>query len=794
MQDFEKLGAFYLGRRHDLATRATGDALVLYDSRDLVTHAAIIGMTGSGKTGLGIDLLEEAAIDGVPAIAIDPKGDLGNLLLTFPDLSPASFRPWVDPAEAARRGVTPDAFAEAQAEAWRTGLGRWGQDAARIARLRQAVDLAIYTPGSTAGLPLSILKSFDAPPPELIEDGEVFAERVTAAVTGLLTLAGLVVDPVTSREHILLSTIVATAWRNGEPLDLPALIGRVQTPPMQKVGVLELDAFFPAKDRFELAMRLNNLLASPAFATWLEGEPLDVGQLLYTPAGTPRLSVISIAHLGDAERMFFVSMLCGQVLSWMRRQAGTTSLRAILYMDEVAGYLPPTANPPSKAPLLTLLKQARAFGVGLVLATQNPVDLDYKALSNIGTWLLGRLQTERDKLRVLDGLEGALSGSGHFDRGDVDRQLSALGKRIFLLHNVHDDGPTVFETRWAMSYLAGPLTRDQIRTLMAPRKAAAAPAPPPAPAAPATTAAPATPPAAPPSPAPAASARPVLPPDVPQFFVPARALGPVRYQPRVFCVGSVAFTDAKLGVNEARSVGVLATPSDGPTPIDWQAVAPATIALGDLDPAPDANATFDALPAVAGKARSYAAWEKEFARWLYATQTLDLLKDAESGLVSAPGEQEREFRIRLQQALRERRDAAAEKLRQKYAPKLAAATERLRKAEQAVAREKEQAAGSMWEAGATLVGALFGNRRLTTAASGAGRVLRQRSDVGRAAENVEAIKQQIQDLDAQLQAELEALAASSDAAQRPLASVSLTPKKTNVTVQRVVLAWVPAGE
>jgi hypothetical protein len=656
----------------------------------------------------------------------------------------------VDPAEAARRGLAPEAFAEAQAEAWREGLARWGQDGARIERLRKAVDLAIYTPGSTAGLPLSILKSFDAPPPELIEDGEVFAERVTAAVTGLLTLAGLNVDPVTSREHILLATIVSAAWRNGEPLDLPALIGRVQTPPMQKVGVLELDAFFPAKDRFELAMRLNNLLASPAFSTWLEGEPLDVGQLLYTPAGTPRLSVISIAHLGDAERMFFVSMLCGQVLSWMRRQPGTTSLRAILYMDEVAGYLPPTANPPSKAPLLTLLKQARAFGVGLVLATQNPVDLDYKALSNIGTWLLGRLQTERDKLRVLDGLEGALSGGGHFDRGDVDRQLSALGKRIFLLHNVHDEGPTVFETRWAMSYLAGPLTRDQIRALMVARKAATPEAATAAVAAAPAAAPPSAPSAGSPAAAQAASTRPVLPPDVPQFFVPARTLGPVRYQPRVFCAGSVTFTEAKLGVNETRSVSVLAQPTDGPEAIDWHAVAPTGIALGDLDPAPDPAASFDELPAVAGKARSYGAWEKEFARWLFATQTLDLLKDAESGLVSSPGEPERDFRIRLQHVLREQRDGAAEKLRQKYAPKLAAATERLRKAEQAVAREKEQAAGSMWEAGATLVGALFGNRRLTTAASGAGRVLRQRSDVGRATENVEAIKQQIQDLDAQV--------------------------------------------
>ncbi len=803
MQDFEKLGVFYLGRHHDPATRSTGESPVLYDSRDLVTHAAIIGMTGSGKTGLGLDLLEEAAIDGVPAIAIDPKGDLGNLLLTFPDLSPASFRPWGDPAEAARKQMSVDDFAASQAETWRTGLARWGQDGARIQRLRDSADFAIYTPGSNAGLPLSILRSFEPPPPDQLADQELLAERVNTVVSGLLTLAGIDADPVTSREHILLSTILTAAWRGGETMDLAALIGRVQSPPVQKVGVIDLDAFFPAKDRFALALRLNNLLASPSFATWLEGEPLDVGQLLYTPEGRPRISVVSIAHLNDAERMFFVSILCGQVVSWMRRQAGTTSLRAILYMDELTGYLPPSANPPSKAPLLTLLKQARAFGVGLVLATQNPVDLDYKALSNIGTWLLGRLQTERDKLRVLDGLEGALSAGGHFSRADVDRQLSALGKRVFLLHNVHDAAPTVFETRWAMSYLAGPLTRDQIRTLMAPRKAApAVPAPPvPAPAVQGPVAAmPAAPPP-PTSPAPApppaaagtAATRPVLPPDVPQFFVASRALGAPRYQPQVFCAGSVQFTDAKIGINEARTVSVLATVSDGPQPIDWQSVTPTDVALGDLGRDPEADATFDPLPAVAARAKSYGEWEKEFSRWLFATQRLDLMKDADSGVVSAPGESERDFRIRLQQIVRERRDAAAGKLKEKYAPKLAAATEKLRKTEQAVVREQNQATGSMWQAGVSLVGALLGNRRVVTAARGAGQVIQQRSDVTRAREDVEAARQRIEDLDAQLRADLEALGSAADASQRPLTAVALTPAKANVSVQRVVLAWVPVA-
>src|SRR5687768_9276930 len=235
---------------------------------------------------------------------------------------------------------------------------------------------------------------------------------------------------------------------------------------------MDLDSFFPSNDRFELAMALNHLLASPSFASWMEGDPLDIPTILHTPAGKPRLAIFSIAHLGDAERMFFVSLLLNQVLGWMRAQSGTTSLRAILYMDEIFGYFPPVANPPSKLPLLTLLKQGRAFGLGVVLTTQNPVDLDYKGLSNAGTWFIGRLQTERDKVRVLEGLEGIAVGTGQkFDRQEMDQLLAGLSTRIFLMNNTHDELPEVFQTRWTMSYLRGPLTRTQIKSLMDPLKA-----------------------------------------------------------------------------------------------------------------------------------------------------------------------------------------------------------------------------------------------------------------------------------------------------------------------------------
>ncbi len=393
MHDFEKLGLFYLGKTYDVKDRKVTSELVLYESKHLTTHAVCVGMTGSGKTGLGIGLLEEAAIDGIPVIAIDPKGDLSNLLLGFPELRPEDFLPWVDADEAGRRGQTVEQFAAKTADQWKEGLAAWGEDGARIARMRDAVDLAIYTPGSSAGLSLTVLRSFDAPPPALVSQTELYRERIASAVSGLLALLGITADPISSREHILLSNILDQAWRTGQDLDMASLIHAVQSPALQKVGVMDIETFFPAKDRFALAMKINNLLASPGFAGWLEGDALDVGSLLYTPDGKPKLSVVSIAHLSDNERMFFITILLNEVLAWVRTQPGTSSLRAVLYMDEIFGYFPPTANPPSKMPMLTLLKQARAFGLGVVLATQNPVDLDYKGLSNAGTWFLGRLQT-----------------------------------------------------------------------------------------------------------------------------------------------------------------------------------------------------------------------------------------------------------------------------------------------------------------------------------------------------------------------------------------------------------------
>jgi hypothetical protein len=810
---YEKLGAFYLGKPYDLATQTLGADPVLYDSKDLVTHAVIVGMTGSGKTGLGLSLIEEAAIDGVPVLAIDPKGDLGNLLLTFPNLAAGDFKPWVDPDEANRRGLTLDAFAEQEAANWKKGLEAWGQDGARIAKLRATADFALYTPGSRAGRPISILESFNAPSPAERDDPERMAEAVTTTATSVLTLLGVDADPVQSREHILLSAILNDAWCKGENLDIAGLIHRIQQPPFTRVGVLDLEAFCPEKERFALAMRVNGLLAAPSFALWLEGEPLDVAKLLYTPEGKPRVAIVSIAHLSDQERMFFLTLLLNRVVSWMRAQSGTSSLRAMLYLDEVAGYMPPVANPPSKQALLLLMKQARAFGLGVVLATQNPIDIDYKGLSNAGTWFLGRLQTERDKARLLDGLEGALQGQGKtFDRADTERILSSLQKRTFFLHDVHEDGPVIFQTRWAMSYLRGPLTKDQIKLLQPPAPAeasaagpagasaaAAAPgsAPPPIPRASRSSS------AAPAGTAP--SAPPVLPPQVEQFFAPASpAASSLEYEPYLFAKACVRFVDAKRGVDVSHDVTKLVPFGSGAVVVDWSSAEETDIDPADLETAPAGPATFAALPPAAAKATSYAAWLKDYGRTLQQEQVLTLFFDAPTGLSSQADETEAAFRARVTLKERETRDAAKEKLRQKFAPKVATLTERIRRAEQQVQAQQQQASDAKLQTGisvlGTIAGALFGRKTIsagtlgkaTTAARGMGRTMRESSDVARAQETAQTYKAQLAEIEHDIEAEIAGLEASAAAPNRPFTPLEIRPKKTHVTPERVVLVWRPA--
>ena len=795
MEGFEKLGVFYLGKEYDLKNKALSSSYILYDSKDLLTHAVCVGMTGSGKTGLCLGLIEEAALDGIPAILIDPKGDLADLLLTFPQLRPEDFQPWVNPDEASQKGLSVPEYAKQQAEMWKKGLSDWGQDGERIQRLKQTSDFKIYTPGSNAGLPVSILSSFDVPPAIIMDDSELLRDRINTTVTSLLSLIGIKADSMQSRENILLSNLLETSWRSGRPVDLAGLITMVQNPPFQKIGVLDLDMFYPAKDRFALVMGLNSLLASPGFQSWLEGEPLEIGHILYSPQGKPRIAIFSIAHLGDTERMFFTSLLLNQILGWMRTQSGTNSLRAIFYMDEIFGYLPPVENPPSKLPMLTLLKQARAFGLGLVLATQNPVDLDYKALSNAGTWFIGRLQTERDKNRLLEGLEGAAASVGsNFNRQEMDKILAGLGNRVFLMNNTHEDQPVIMQTRWLMSYMRGPLTRDQIKILMDPFKSGSVSQP--VNPAPVQTS---------PSTKVALSQPPVVPPGVDQFFVPLNKnpSGNITYQPFVIGAAKIRFLDPKSNTDSTIDRVFLTPIVDRAVPVDWADASCLTVDTDNLQKEPLPNSQYSNLPGAATQKTNYEKWSQDFTIWLSSSQGEKLFRSKTTGMVSNPGESEGDFRIRVGQGLREGRDTGLEKLRLKYAPKLSSLQDRIRKAEAAVSREKSQStAAGMQTAvsvGATLLGALTGRKlfsssnlsRVSTVARGVTRTMDQGSDVKRAEDNVKALQTQLDELNAEFLSEQAAMGLGAGASTEVFEAITVKPKKTDISIQLVALAWAP---
>lgn len=793
---YEKLGAFYLGREYDLGASEMLDNTVLYDSKDLTTHAVCVGMTGSGKTGLCIGLLEEAALDGVPAIVIDPKGDIANLLLTFPDLKPKDFEPWVDAGAAQRKGMDKKAFASAQAKLWKKGLSSWGQSGERISALRESVDMTIYTPGSSAGVGLTPLASFDAPAQAILDDSEALRDRISSSVSGLLSLIGVKADPVQSAEHILLSTILEHSWSAGRNIQLQSLIPMVQNPPFDRVGVLDVDSFMPAKERTKLALKLNNLLASPEFASWLEGEPLDIHKLLYTQEGKPRISILSIAHLSESERMFFVTLVLSEMVAWMRSQPGTSSLRAMMYMDEVFGYFPPTKNPPSKKPLLTMMKQARAYGVGVVLATQNPVDLDYKGLSNAGTWFLGRLQTERDKKRVLEGLEGAAaSNSSGFDKRAMDKTLAGLGKRVFLMHNVHEDTPVVFHTRWVMSYLRGPLTRTQIRTLMKERKTQKI----------------VQPHSEPSLPAPAARAEPIEQAPIPADGVPVKYLPIIGelgaseslvYAPALSLDASLHYVRSTAKIDEWRDLRLLTMISEDVGTDPWDEAFTIPIE-SDLFDEPDQLGDYDPLPAKASRKSSYKSWSARAKAKLYREETKEVHKCKLLKQYSTLGEEEGAFRVRLRDQLREHRDEELDDLRRKYGSKVDALKKRIVKAEQKIEIEKSQYNSSRVSAlasfGSTILGAVLGRKKISatnvrSAGTAARRVsgsAKERGDIERAKENLAMLQKELSAMQFEFENELADVQNGLTVDQLKIEKLTIAPRKTEMGPCDVRLVWVP---
>jgi len=793
----EGLGVFYLGQKVDADRGTSTGEPVLVDAKRFTTHAVCVGMTGSGKTGLLIGLIEEAALDGIPTLVIDPKGDLANVLLSFPDLAPADFLPWLEPEAAKREGISLEDLAGRTAKKWADGLAASGQSGERIRRLHDAAEMAVYTPGSRTGRPLAMLGSLDAPPAAILDDPEARRERIESLVSAILALVGIDGEPGRSREHVLLSTILDTLWKSGQKVDFGTLVRAVPAPPIERVGFLDLENFFPAGDRFALASRLNTVAAAPGFDAWVDGEPLDFGRLLWTPEGKPRVAVVSIAHLADAQRMAFVTLLAGAAVSWMRSQGGTSSLRAMFLMDEVFGYLPPTANPPSKTPLLTLMKQARAYGLGVVLATQNPVDLDYKGLSNAGLWFLGRLQTARDKARVLDGLEGAAQASGgSFDRSRLDRLLSGLEQRRFLMHSVHGDEETDFQTRWTMAYLRGPLLRDEIKRLTAAGPAAASP----------SSVAP-----APPAYSSAASwhdggPRPILPPGIREVFLAPKEAVPleasIRYEPAILGRARVRYAKPTAGIEVDREVVCLAPASDSLGESAWESAEQ----FGESPPLEPAARTgsFAPLPSALANPRSYATLATSLKGHLGRTSKLTCWSAPAIGAVSRPGESEGDFRVRIAQRVKEWRDGQIDKVRDKHAAKLATLADRIDRARQKVEKEKAEAQNQSMQTyvsiGTAVIGALFGRKKISATTIGraatsmrsASRATRQQADVAHAEESLSALEERRQQLEEEVELELDRIRLEASPDSIALEEIDVPARKTDIAIDEVALAWVPA--
>ena len=812
----------FLGEDIDPAAHKRNGTKVSLPTGDFTTHGVIVGMTGSGKTGLGMVLVEEVLRAGVPCLLIDPKGDLTNLCLTFPNLAPADFRPWVNESDAQKAGQSVDDFAAAQAKTWTEGLGGWGLAGADIGKLRNGTSFTIYTPGSQSGVPLNLVGSLQAPADT--SDAEILHDEIEGFVSGLLGLVGIDADPLSSREHILLSNLIDVSWQQGKSLDLATLVGMVPTPPIRKLGVFELDAFYPPKDRMALAMKLNGLLASSSFAAWAQGVPVDMDALL-RPGGKPAAAIITIAHLSDEERQFALSLILSKLVTWMRRQSGTTDLRALLYMDEVAGYLPPTAMPPTKKPIMTLMKQARAFGVGVVLATQNPVDIDYKAITNAGTWMIGRLQTERDKDRLLEGMTAA---AGNVDVGAVGDTISGLAKREFVLRRAGKDKPEVFTTRWAMSYLRGPLTRDQIHSL------AGDAAPAPAPAAGGTsdasiattvTAARAA-MAASASPAPAAPAGPALADDETGLAPEVASGTPVRFaDPASPWLKTVGAADGGTR-HEAAAVARVRLRFDDEkadlvTDSEWEAVIfplaqqpdASTAVAVDYDDRDLRDGAPDGIVYVLPKApvkdrRFWTDLQRNIVDHLVRSQTMEVFVNRDLKLYSRPGESQDDFVKRCTEGADTKADDETAGLRDKYEAKAKTIQDQMSTAQDRAELLKDQQRSSRVSEVASVAGSILGSflggrkrsSALSKAAGSLGGIVSRRGRSAAAGDRVDAVEnkmerlqQDLHDVEAELAQELQDIHTHWQSKAANVQTVPVTLEKTDVSVAQLALVWLPVG-
>jgi hypothetical protein len=636
------------------------------------------------------------------------------------------------------------------------------------------------------------------------------------------------IDPVRSREHILLSNIFENAWKQGRDLDLSELILQTQNPPFQKLGVFDVNTFFAEKDRFELAMLLNNILAAPSFQSWVEGEPLDIASLLYTADGRPRHSVFYIAHLPDAERMFFVALLYSAVESWMRTQTGTSSLRALLYFDEIFGYLPPVSNPPSKQTMLRMLKQARAFGVGQVLVTQNPVDVDYKALSNAGTWCIGKLQTDQDKQRLLDGLESAMSGG--LDRQEYDRMISTLGKRVFLMHNIHEKAPTLMQTRWVMNYMAGPLTRNQIPALnilagavqATPQEAGlsasdlghlqAVPVAEPTveQAAPVSTK-----PVKQQPPTSSSATRPTIPAGVNEFFLPnnltftqafkaagreypneAYSQGLV-YRPVLLAQASTRFINRKYDLDYELAQTALVKNPDRRGLVRWEEFHTPPLDLTAFDQSPDPQGRFATLEAPFSDGKALAALLKDFVEWAYRTAKVTVRAHEGLKLYAGPQVSAGDFRTQCADAARSARDKEIEKFESTFEVRLRTLQDKLRReARELKQDEDELSQRKMEETGTHLsnIASVLGmgrKRTLTTSLTKRRQTSQAKADVEESLDVIEDLKKQIAEIEEQKVSGIEEINQRWGEVVKDITEIPVMPLKKDVLLDFFGVAWMP---
>jgi len=786
---YEKLGLFYFGKEVDPKTLETTDNLLLYKSQDFTTHAVIIGMTGSGKTGLGIGIIEEATLDKIPSIVIDPKGDMGNLLLAFPDLKPEDFEEWVDADEAQNKGMDPKSYAAEVATNWENGLKSFYQDKNRIKLYKDSADFTIYTPGSSTGIPLSVLSSFDMPAEDILDDPDTFSSIINSTVMGLLALIELKADPLSSKEYMLLATIFSYFWKKKKGLSLEELIGYIANPPFEKVGVLNLKIFYPQNERLKLAMLLNNVLASPGFSIWTEGEPLDIQKLLYTGEGIPKVSILSIAHLDNAQRMFFVTLFLNKYISWMRQQKGTPSLRTILYMDEIFGFFPATSNPPSKKPMLILLKQARAYGVGVVLATQNPVDLDYKGLSNIGSWFLGKLQTKQDKDRVMDGL--IKDSADSLSKSEIGSLLSNMKKRTFLLKSAHLDHLSLFQTRWVLSYLRGPLSKPEIKKLMAEKnkllnereaekgkssvqedseiskKTASLP---------------------------------LISDKIKQYFLDNSPYKEkVIFEPKILLKGKIRFYSESKGIDVKEEVFLKLPIDENTAEINFEKGMPTNDDVSLYEAKSLENAKFYPLPFFIEEMKDFNNVENEFKDSLSRTKRLDLYTCKEFKLLSQPGEDLSSFKLKIIELLREKKEEEVDKLRVKFKGKEESLQKKYNRLLEKLSKEetdtKTITTESVLSIGATVLGAFLGRTKVGNLSSGmtglrrANRIFKEKKDVNFVKNQIEELTKEIKELEGGLNEEIVEISEKLNVDNYEIETISLQPRKSDISNLSVSLLW-----